>query len=148
MLHEYYYAGISFIDKERYLRFFGPSVDAAKASYELEKARYIAEVENTHARQLDEAFDKTPDLEKPFFVAQMAWRSAEVSRRKEEQMQQRAIKAEDKVRQLEVEKSKAWKTRDRIKREQEAARLRNLSDPKHARKRLRQAKARTKSKKK
>lgn len=32
MLHEYYYAGISFIDKDRYEHFFGPSIDAAKAS--------------------------------------------------------------------------------------------------------------------
>jgi len=148
MLHEYYYAGISFIDRDRYLRFFGPSVDAAKASYDQEKAKYIAEVEFTHAKQLDEAFEKTPDLEKPFFIAQMGWRLAEVSRQKEEQAKQRALEAETKVKELEAEKDKVWKKREKIRDEQEAARLRNLQNPKHVRKRLKQAKKRKKKQKK
>jgi len=59
MLHEYYYAGISFIDKDRYIRFFGPIIDAAKASYEKEKTGYIDELEDTYTRDIDDAFDKT-----------------------------------------------------------------------------------------
>ena len=148
MLHEYYYAGISFIDKVRYIRFFGPSINAAKMSYEQEKAKYIAEIEDTHAGQLDEAFDKTPDLEKPFFVTQMGWKLAEKSIRGEKLAKQRAQEAESKVKRLEAEKDKAWKTREKKRQEQETARLRNLQDPKHLLKRLRQAKKRRKKKKK
>lgn len=148
MLHEYYYAGISFIDKDRYVRFFGPSIDAAKASYEKEKINYINELEDTYTRGIDDAFDKTPDLEKPFFVAQMGWRRAEASQQREELARHRALEAEAKVKQLESEKDKAWKTREKRRLEQEAARLRNLQDSKHIRKRLKQAKKRKKKKKK
>ena len=147
MLHEYYYAGISFIDKDRYVRFFGPSIDAAKASYENEKISYISELEDTYPGDLDDVFDKIPDLEKPFFVAQMGWRRAEASQQKEEAERQRALKAEAKVRRLESERDKAWKTREKDGQEQEAARLRNLQDPKHLRKRRAQAKKRRRKKK-
>ena len=142
MLHEYFYAGVSFIDKDRYSRFFGPSINAAKMTYENEKAKYIDEIENAQPIQLDEAFYKTPDLEKPFFVAQMGWKIAEKSRRGEKIARQRAQKAEEKVKQLEAEKDKAWKIREKKRTAQEAATLRNLQDPKHMRKRLRQAKKR------
>jgi hypothetical protein len=91
---------------------------------------------------------KTPDLEKPFFVAQMGWRLADASKQREELSRKRAIEAEARVKQLESEKDKAWKTREKRKQEQEAARLRNLQDPKHLRKRLKQAKKRRKKKKK
>ena len=147
MLHEYFYAGISFIDKARYIRFFGPSINAAKMSYEHEKIKYIAAIEDTHAGQLDEAFDKTPDIEKPFFVAQMGWKLAERSRRGEELAKQRAQEAEARVKQLESEKDNAWKIREKRRQEQEVARLRNLQDPKHLRKRLRQSKKRKRKKK-
>ena len=147
MLHEYYYAGISFIDKDRYEHFFGPSIDAAKASYQKEKAGYIRELEDTYTKGIDDAFEQTPDLEKPFFVAQMAWRRAEVAEQKEKLATQRAFEAETKVKQLESEKDKAWKTREKRKQEQEIARLRNIQDPKHARKRQRQAKKRKRKQK-
>ena len=147
MLNEYFYAGISFIDRDRYIRFFGPSIDSAKASYEKEKTSYIKEFEETNARDLDDAFNKTPDLEKPFFVSQMGWRQAEASQQREDLARQRALEAEAKVKQLESEKNKAWKTREKKRQEQEAARLRNLRDPKHLRKRLKQAKKRKRKKK-
>jgi len=147
MLHDYYYAGISFIDKDRYARFFGPSIDAAKASYEKEKTNYINELEEAYTRNVDDAFEKTPDLEKPFFIAQMGWRRAEAFQQREALAKQRALEAEAKVKQLESEKGKAWKTREKRSQEQEAARLRNLQDPKHIRKRLKQTKKRKRKKK-
>ncbi len=147
MLHEYYYAGISFIDRDRYLRFFGPSVDAAKASFEQERSKYIAEMEGEHARDLDEAFERTPDLEKPFFVAQMGWRVAERAQQLEDAAKKRAAEAEALVKQLKSEKDRAWKTREKNRQEQEAATLRNLQDPKHVRKRLKQAKKRKRKQK-
>ena len=154
MLHEYYYAGISFIDKDRYEHFFGPRIDAAKASYKNERDRYIEEIEETHIEDIDVAFEQTPDLEKPFFVAQMGWKLAEESKQKEETSKQkeelaikRALDAEIKVKNLEAERDKAWKTREKTKQKQEDARLRNLQDPKHVRKRRRQAKKRKRKKK-
>ena len=154
MLHEYYYAGISFIDKDRYEHFFGPSINAAKASYKKERDSYIEEIEETYAEDIDAAFEQTPDLEKPFFVAQMGWKLAEASKHKEETSRQReelatkrALDAEIKVKELEAERDNAWKIREKKKQEQEAARLRNLQDPKHVRKRRRQAKKRKRKKK-
>ncbi len=144
MLHDYYYAGVSFIDRDLYTRFFGPTIDAAKISYKNEKANYIASVEGTHTGQLDSAFEKTPDLEKPFFITQMAWKAADASKRREEIAIQRAKEAETKVKLLEAEKGKAWKNREKNKQEQEVARQRNLKDPKHVRKLQKQAKKRKK----
>ena len=147
MLHEYYYAGVSFIDRSRYERFFGPSINAAKASYRKEKENYIKELEDTYTGNIDHAFKQTPDLEKPFFVAQMGWQLVEESKQREQIAVQRALNAEKKVEQLEAEKDKAWNTRKTKTMEQEKARLRNLQDPKHVRKRGRQAKKRNRKKK-
>ena len=146
MLHEYFYAGISFIDKERYIRFFGPSIDAAKASYKQEKEKYCALVEQKNISKLDDAFEKTPDLEKPFFVTQMGWRTAESAQKSEKIAKKRAIEAEARVKQLEAEKDKNWKIRERKRQDQEAARERNLRDQKHVQKRNRQSKKRLRKK--
>jgi len=147
MTHEYFYAGVSFIDKPRYLRYFGPSVDAAKASFEQEKSRYIRSVEEEHTRAIDEAFERTPDLEKPFFVAQMGWRVAEASQRAEEIAKNRAAEAGARVKQLESEKDAAWRLKEKRRRESEDGRMRNLQDPKKLRKRERQKKRRSRKKK-
>ena len=147
MLHEYFYAGISFIDKDRYEHFFGPSIDASKASYEAEKINYIQGLEDEFTVGIDEAFEQTPDLEKPFFVEQMGWRQAKASRQSEQEATQRALAAESRVRELEDEKEHAWRERKSRSQRQEIARLRNLQDPKHVRKRQRQAKKRQRIKK-
>ena len=144
MLNEYYYAGISFIDSDRYNRFFGPSINAAKISFEKEKTKYITELEKAYTKDIDDAFAKTPDLEKPFFVTQMGWKLAEESRKREELAKKRALDAEIKAKKLESEKDKAWKIRGKRSQEQETARLRNLRDTKHLRKRQKQAKKRKK----
>jgi len=157
MLNEYYYAGISFIDKKSYLRFFGPTINTAKITYEKEKLKYIERTENISIKDLDKEFQNTPDLEKPFFVSQMGFKMADIADKqaaetKEKAMKviedakKRAIEAEEKVRQLEAEKEIAWKKKEKRKQEQEAGRLRNLADPKHLRKRERQAKKRKRKK--
>ncbi len=148
MLNEFYYAGVSFIDKESYLRFFGTTVDASKLSYDNEKSRYIESVESAHVAPLDDGFNATPDLEKPFFVAHMAWKLNNELQQREDIIYQRAIEAESKVKKLEAEKEIAWKKREKVKQKQESARLRHLKDPKHLQKRLKQAKKRRKKKKK
>lgn len=146
LLHEYYYAGISFIDKKKYMRFFGPSVDAAKITYNKEKKKYIDSVEKKYSVKLDEAFEKIPDLEKPFFVAQMGWRLAEEAEAATKLATEERLEAKSKIKQLEKEKAEAWKKKDKKINKQDAARQRHLKDPKHARKRLRQAQKRRKKK--
>ena len=147
MLHDYYYAGISFIDRHRYEQFFGPGIDIAKASYKEQRENYINEIEGTYINDIDVAYKRTPDLEKPFFVSRMGWQLAEESKQREEIAVRRALEAEKKVKQLEAEKEEAWKNREEKRLEQETSRLRNLQDPKHVRKRERQAKKRKRKKK-
>ena len=146
MLHEYYYAGISFIDKSRYEHFFGPSISAAKTSYLEERANYVADMESSSLEEIDEIFERTSNLEKPFFSAQMAWYSARASKRREETAIQRALDAEGRVKTLEIEREQGWKIREERRRKQEEATRRNSQDPKHLQKRLRQAKKRRRKK--
>ncbi|MHC4276607.1 MAG: SIR2 family NAD-dependent protein deacylase [Planctomycetota bacterium] len=147
MLNEYYYAGVSFIDKPRYLKFFGPSVSHAKASFSEQKESYLKETEQTYATPLDEAFERTPDLEKPLFVTQMGWRVVEAAERRAQAALARAAVAEAKVKQLQEEKDAAWKLKEKRRAEHEDGRKRNLHDLKHASKLIRQAKKRARKKK-
>lgn len=144
MLHEYLYSGLSFIDKERYLRFFGPRISDAKLSFKKERKRYIEESESDtkdeEIAHLQKSFDNTPDLEKPFFVQHLAFKMAESSKRREELLRKRANNAEKKVKKLEDEKESRWKIEKQVLNKQEKARLRNLKDPKYLRKKKRQAK--------
>jgi hypothetical protein len=170
MLHEYFYAGVSFIDKARYLKFFGPAISQAKISYREQVDKYLQETEQVHRRKdLDEEFDRTPDLQKPFFVAQMGWGVARTAERKAKDAVQREETAKAKAQQqvagveavatkriaeaeerVQAATAQAKAAREdaeaarkaKIRAEQEAGRLRNLQNPKHARKRLRQAKKR------
>ncbi len=157
MLHEYFYAGVSFVDRSRYLQFFGPSIRQAKLSYREQIDGYLRQTEQIHRRtEYDAAFDSTPDLEKAFFVAQMGW---ELARRAEERAAEVASRAERKTGDAEIrarvaenrasdaEARAEVERKARITAEQQAARLRNLGDPKHLRKREKQAKKRYRKKK-
>ena len=145
MLHEYFYAGISFIDKEYYLRFFGPSIDSARVEFEKEKASYISDVESSYVQDLDAEFERIPDLEKPFFVMQMAWKTAAIASQRAEIALARAKAAEAKAKQLEREKQEHWKNKSKDQLRQEEARLRHLQDPKYLKKKMKQAKQRKKT---
>jgi len=175
MLNEYFYAGVSFIDKARYLKFFGPALSQAKISYKEQVDKYLQETEQAYRRKdLDDIFDRTPDLEKPFFVAQMGWQVARVAESKAKEATQREeetrAKAQQQVVEIELAASKKIAEaeerlravtadakaaredamaarRDKIRIQQEANRLRNLRNPKHLRKRERQAKRRARKKK-
>ena len=41
MLQSYFHAGVAFIDRERYLRYFGPAIETAKLSFERERQALI-----------------------------------------------------------------------------------------------------------
>jgi hypothetical protein len=144
MTSEYFYAGISFIDEKRYLRFFGPSVEQAKISFEKEKTEYKKQVEQD-SRGLDEItkeFDQLPDLEKPFVMSQMGWRLAAASKKREESAVKRAFEAEQTVKLLTSPKLSRKMQKDAKR--QELARIRHLRDPRHAAKRRKQAEKRNK----
>jgi hypothetical protein len=133
MLNDYYNAGVSFIDTDRYERFFTPYINAAKADFREHKKRYFEYFEN--ANQVDKEFDTTPNLDKPLFVQQMIARVAKSESMRADAATKRAEEAEARLHALEAEKAGAWKTRERIRAEQLEAEKRNLRDPKHVRKR-------------
>ena len=140
MLGEYYYAGISFVDKHRYEQFFSNRIDAAKASFEKQREGYIKDLEGSAAAQIDEAFAGTRDIDKPFFVAQMGWQMVDAAAESRRAAISRALEAEARIRELEAERDKGWRRGAKETEHQDAARLRNLQDPKHVRKRWRQVK--------
>lgn len=146
MLQEYYSLGIKLIDRPRYNKFFGATIDAAKIKFAEEKERFIKETQKASAEELEKAFTNTPDLEKPFFVGQMGWQIAQSATLRAEAAKQRAIEAELQVKVLSAERDAAWKKSKKAREKQEAAAARNLRDPKHLRKRARQAKKRNRKK--
>ena len=142
MLGEYYYAGIAFIDRYRYEEFFGQRIDSAKAQFEEQREGYVRDLEQGASEGIEESFERVPDLEKEYFVSQMGWQMADAAERRARLQAGRAAAAEARVTELEIERDRGWKRGRRIQEGQEIARLRNLQDPKHVRKRRRQAKKR------
>jgi hypothetical protein len=159
MLHEYFYAGVNFIDKPLYIKFFGPSIRQAKVLYGEQISKYLEQTEQVHRRnEYDATFDSTPDLEKPFFVTQMGWQLAkqaeekvaaaegkvadakERADRSVEEANKRVQNAESRAKAAEAE-AKAEK-KARITAEHRAAHRRNMADPKYVRKLAKQAKKR------
>lgn len=158
MLNEYYYAGVTFIDKPRYRKFFGPAVNQAKLDYKDQVEKYLDETEQKdRLHEFDVAFDRVPDLEKPFFVGQMGWKLARTIEEKAKHAvdlaNAKAARAESDRKSAEIRATSAETNAeaDRRKRaaaEQEASRQRNLQDPKHLLKRQRQAKERARKRRK
>jgi hypothetical protein len=146
MLNDYYNAGISFIDKAKYEQFFLPYISAAKASFDEHKERYFSYVES--ASDVENSFANTVDIEKPLFVQQMVARIARTEAARANAAEARADAAEAQLRLLQMEKEAAWSVRAKVRKEQEEAERRNSLDPKHVRKRRKQAAQRAKKQKK
>lgn len=147
MLNEYYYAGVNFIDEERYVRFFGPVIRQARLKYEEEKTRYLEEAAtNDDEARLDQQFEQISDLQKPLFAVQMVWKVADKAVARAEILAKQTKDLQDQVKRLEDEKAAGWKKKEAVRQQQDAARQRHLLDPKHQRKRARQAKKRQRKK--
>lgn len=152
MLQEFYYASTAFIDRPRYIKFFGPQIEQAKLSFEGQKALYVSSLERlSSSQELEDSFTRTPELEKPYFVAQMGWAVAAAAERLKsaaediaKQESARAREAEAQVRALMVERGEAWRKKEKRREQEILATERNQKDPKHVRKRMRQAKQREK----
>jgi hypothetical protein len=145
MLSEYFFSGISFIDRKRYEEFFGPMIRESLVVFAEQKEHYLREVEAD--AELDDAFDRTSNLEKPLFVSQIATRVANAAVQRANALAARASEAERKVDKLESEKAAGWKRKLEERERQEAARARNAADPALQRKKARQAKKRRRRKK-
>jgi hypothetical protein len=158
MLNEYYYAGISFVDKARYLKFFGPSINQAKLNYKEQIKSYLVATEQQQYRdKYDEEFARMPDLEKPFFVSQMGWHLAKAAEEREKYKAQIAevkiAKAEGEMHAAEARAVSAEEAAEVIRRkmltaQHEINRQKNLKDLKRRRKRERQAKRRARKNRK
>ena len=147
MLQEYFGAGVVLVDKSRYERFFGPSIDEANITYEAERERYLKEFSSLSPKDLDSTYKSTPDLEKPIFVQQLGWRLADIEtaradeeHRKAKAALARAAETDRKLSQLEHERDANWKRRNEARKSQLTAEDRNAKDPRRLRKRQRQAK--------
>lgn len=154
MLQEYFGAGIVLIDKPRYEKFFGPSINAANTTYREERDKYIQELAESTAEELDDIFERTPELEKPFFVQQMGWRiaaSAEaraaVAHQEAEVAKKKADLAIVELARVKREQDTKLKQRQLMREKQLAAEERNIRDPKHLKKRQRQAKKKARKRK-
>lgn len=147
MLQEYFGTGVVVVDKTRYERFFGPSIDVANTTYKEERDKYLKDFSTVSRRELDDAFADTPDLEKPFFVQQLGWRLAQKETARAEVLEKRTHEIERELAQLKLQRDAKWRHREAIREKQIAAQERNALDPKHLRKKLRQSKKRKRKKK-
>ncbi|MBN1591983.1 MAG: hypothetical protein JW941_01895, partial [Candidatus Coatesbacteria bacterium] len=153
MLNEYYYAGVSLIDSLRYSKYFGSTINSAHVVFEEQKEKYLKSIEEGHAERFERAFTRTPDLEKAQFVNQMGWKLLRTSELREREANERiqearaeAAQAKRKAKMLEAQRDAAWRKKAKVVERQLEATERHLHDPKHIRKRERQAKKRRKKK--
>jgi len=153
MLQEYFGTGVVVVDKTRYEKFFGPSIDVANTTYKEERDRYLKEFSSVSPPELDVAYQQTPDLEKPFFVQQLGWRiaqkesvRAEEAHLKAELASRKASEAARELVQLKLERDANWRRRNEARESQLAAEQRNARDPQYLQKKLRQAKKRKRKK--
>ncbi len=122
MLSQYYQSGISFIDRDKYGKFFGAAISSAKASYQEQKEKYISAIESVSSSDLDNQFQSTPDLEKPLFVARLNLRSVAAARAATERAMDQVSLLKARVRQLEAEKDKKWREKAKTRASQEVSR--------------------------
>jgi hypothetical protein len=130
MLNEYFYAGVSFIDGPRYLKFFGSAINTAKLVYSEQKEAYLRDTEATSLTELDDRFEKLPDLQKPLFVSRMEFHNASAAQKAAAAANRRADALAEQVRRLEGEKKKGWRSKERKRKLQAEAEARNRLDPK------------------
>ena len=149
MLHQYYDAGVEFIDTQKYSRFFGGAINTSRLHFAEQKQRYVDEFgSGQQESEFEERFERTPDLEKPFFVSQMGWRLASESAARATREARRASEAETQLKHLKADIDLAKTIRERRRRASEAGRQRNAKDANQLRKRKRQAKRRVRKKRK
>lgn len=76
MLSELLTTGVEVIDAKKYGEFFRPIIQQSRFTFKGVVQYYHVAVRENFAMTIEEAFDRTPDLEKPFFPLQMAEHTA------------------------------------------------------------------------
>jgi hypothetical protein len=149
MLQEFFASGVEVIDTPRYEKYFGSMINVAKTTYAEERDGFLREFPDKFGESLDQEFESTPDLEKPFFVEQMGWKSARDQEAKAYKAEQRLSAAHrreaealSEIKKLRRELDSDGKRKAAIRTQQVEAEKRNAQDEKHLRKRRRQSKAR------
>jgi hypothetical protein len=151
LLDTYYASGITVIDTKSYRKFFGASINQARTEFEKQKQEYIRTLEKpgfrVNPQELEEAFERTPDFEKPLFVTQMGWKVAREKQREIESgqvaiQQSLALVSEANKRADDAQRRSEEERKRRLTLEHENNRLRNLNDPNHQKKREWQARKR------
>ncbi|MDR3687196.1 MAG: SIR2 family protein [Coriobacteriia bacterium] len=142
MLNDYYYAGVSFIDRASYLRFFGPAISQSRLQFEEEKDKYVSAASTVGAEELEADFEATDDLLKPFFSSQMGWRVARIAKYNADAASASATEAKLDAEKRIRDNDEQWREKVKAINAQNIAAKHNAADPKHVRKRARQAKRR------
>jgi hypothetical protein len=144
----YYSVGIDLIDADAYCKYFRGPISESTLVLDRELDNYVKGMVTTVEEQqgakerILKTFAATPDLEKPQFVTQLGWLAARKAEKRaelaEQAKKQAEQRADDKVKVLQDE----YARKERERKKHEEGRQRNLRDPDHLRKRLRQAKKR------
>ena len=111
MLQDFYYAGVEVIDTASYERYFMPVISQSRLSFQKVKDEYEHGVFQTYSPGYEEAFDQTPDLEKPFFVSALLARELETKRVETESLRERIGEAEKRA--VRAEGTSALSVRER-----------------------------------
>lgn len=148
----FYANGISVIDESAYRQYFKPAISEANATLSREIDNYSRAVTSSVQAQQNErqsilaTYSKLSDLQKPQFVDQMGWAAARSNERKAK-VAEKAKEDAEQFRKKEVAEIRSeYERRERERKKHEEGRIKNLADPKHQRKRDRQAKRRKKRK--
>lgn len=148
MLNEYFYAGVSFIDTRRYTKFFGSAINSAKLLYSEQKDAYLRDTEAASLQELDDRFEKIPDLQKPLFVSRIAFHNAMAAQQKAEAEARRANELAGQVRRLESERKKGWRSLERKRERQTEAEAKSRLNPRQRKRQERKRKKKAQRKRK
>lgn len=148
----YYTVGIDLIDADAYCKYFRGPISESTVVLNRELDNYVkgmvskVEDEQGAKDRILKNFAGTPDLEKPQFVSQLGWLAARNAEKRvelaEQAKKQAEQRADEKVKVLQDE----YARKERERKKHEVGRQRNLLDPDHLRKRLRQAKKKKRKK--
>ncbi len=118
MATSYYSMNVSVVDDATYTSVFGSLISSSKLDFDKEKESYLVAVEHDVRTKtdLEDLFARTPDIEKPQFVSQMAWA---VARREEDKRASAEARASELERELDKARSSANLVRDRALQEAE-----------------------------
>jgi hypothetical protein len=144
----YYAVGIDLIDDDAYAKYFRSAISESAVVLNREVDNYVKELvskvedEQGARERILKDFASAPELEKPHYVTQLGWLAARKAEKRAELAEKAKTRAEheadEKVKALQAE----FARKDRERKRQEEGRQRNLRDPRHLRKRAKQAKKR------